>query len=295
MAIAQPQRELGGEHGRGGLHAPGHAVLQGLRDGGRPARRAEGELVRERGGGLPLDPGAVDARGDASEPVEEPMSERDGDRPQLTDGERLHGLVRVEEAHEQRDVEEPVGEGDEPDRDGERARVPGVRALGDHRELSVEAPRKVLSPLAELLGDHVEVVEQPLPGGRDPAPGLRGPQGGAVVLEELPTVGPEQRDVVLAVPRRGAPRVTHVRLGELHREGVEALDGEVLRRRRLIDHDGRDVVHARAPGSGAAACPRGHEPGMANCHNVPYMCGVSARPCRDPESTRARSRSRAGA
>ena len=91
----------------------------------------------------------------------------DGDRPELPDAERLDALVGADEALQRLQLEPAVGvrhvgPGQPIDARGSRE-----VARGDLRQPAVVALREVVSDLPELLVHDVEVVEEPLRGGRD--------------------------------------------------------------------------------------------------------------------------------
>jgi hypothetical protein len=128
--------------------------------------------------------------------------------PQLADGERRGALVGEDEALERLGVKAAVGVADDFEREGVDARVTFEGPGREFREFVVVAARQVFADLAELLLDDVEVVEEPLGGGRDRAVLADGvgqravglDQHAAVLLgarQQLPTPAGGGRDVVI--------------------------------------------------------------------------------------------------
>ena len=83
-------------------------------------------------------------------------------RPQLADGERRDRLVAVQEPHELLAVEPAVAVADQLHGHRVDARVAGALARRELGQLAVVAARQVLPHAADLGGDEVVVVEQPL-------------------------------------------------------------------------------------------------------------------------------------
>ncbi len=95
--------------------------------------------------------------------------QRDRDRPQFADGERLHALVRPHEPAQRVGIEPAVGVRHERPGDAVYPRVSGQRSVGERRQLPVESLRQVVADFAQLLVDDEEVVDQPFRGRGDPA------------------------------------------------------------------------------------------------------------------------------
>ena len=166
ILIAQPLDEL---HREGG-HQRG--ILEFLEGPGRPLERAAAEpeqLVRERVGGLARRPRPDDALREAPEILDEHHPQGDGDRPQLTDSQRLNALVGLHEPTERVRIEPAIRVGDEGPGDSVDAWVPEERALGQLGQLAVEALGQVVADLAQLLVHDVEIVDQPFRRRRDGA------------------------------------------------------------------------------------------------------------------------------
>ena len=82
-------------------------------------------------------------------------------RPQLADRERRDALIAVEELRQLLPVEPAVAVAQQLDRDRVDARVAGLLARRQRRQLAVVAPRQVLADVDDLRRDQVEVVEEP--------------------------------------------------------------------------------------------------------------------------------------
>ena len=84
--------------------------------------------------------------------------------------ERRDLLERGDEPADVLEVDPPFGVRDQGDGQLVDPRVAGQRAAGQLGQLAVVAARQALADLADVLLDHVVVVEQPLAGGaRRPA------------------------------------------------------------------------------------------------------------------------------
>ena len=103
----------------------------------------------------------------APEVLDEEDPQRDRNRPELADRERLHALVGAHEADERLGIEVAVGVRDERPGQTEDSRVPGERPARELRQQAIEAARQVVADLADLLFDDVEVVDEPLGRRRD--------------------------------------------------------------------------------------------------------------------------------
>ncbi len=95
-------------------------------------------------------------------------SQVNGDRPELTDAERLDALVGPHECLQRFQVKATIGMGDIRPRQPVDTRIPAeVVALRDLRQEPVETARQVVPDLPDLLVHHVKVVEEPLLGLRN--------------------------------------------------------------------------------------------------------------------------------
>ena len=131
------------------------------------------------------------ARGDAAQIFDQRQPEHDRNAPQLAQLERRHRLIRGDEAAEAFGVDTSIGMRNGLERQVIHARQVRRRSLCESRKLTAIALRQVALRDADLLADQVEVVEQPLARGYDPAvvfhrPGqqiARRDQHGFVVFE----------------------------------------------------------------------------------------------------------------
>ena len=88
-------------------------------------------------------------------------------RPELAERERRDALIAVEEERELRQVEPAVGVAEQGDRHRVDARFAGFFACRERGQLAVVASRQVFADFDQLRRNQVEVVEEPLGGGRD--------------------------------------------------------------------------------------------------------------------------------
>ena len=121
--------------------------------------------IRRQVGGVT--PGAtVDhPLGDPSKVLDEHDPQGDGDRPEFTDGERLHFLIGAQIAADDVGIEQAVGVRHERPGQAEHARVVGERPAGELGQLPVIADRQINADVADLFLNHVEIIDQPF-GGR---------------------------------------------------------------------------------------------------------------------------------
>ncbi len=171
-----------------------------------------------------LAPGG-DALGEPAEILDEDDPQRDRQRPELADRQRLDPLVSADEEPERVELDPAVRVRDEGPRQPVDARIAFQVSGGELRQLPVEPRRKVLLDLPDLLLDDVEVVEQPVGGGRDRA-------RLAARLRDRP-VRPDEHPRVLAQPRQQVPPAPLPGMaglfgGEHPRELLELLHGEEL-------------------------------------------------------------------
>ena len=126
ILIAQPMHKLDGK-----CFGQGRAFTLGEHDrrrfGGMPARtqQAIGETVRL----LPRGAAVHDQFGEAPEVFDQHDPERDGDRPEFADRQRLHLLVGAHEAAQQLGIEVAIGVCDEGPGHAEHPRVSLERAV----------------------------------------------------------------------------------------------------------------------------------------------------------------------
>jgi len=110
---------------------------------------------------LTCDAAADNAARGATHVLHEHDAQRDGDRPELTNGERLHALIGAHEPTQCFRIEAAVGVRHVRPGDTEHARVAREVAIRKFRQLPIEPRRQINANLADLLFDDVIVVEQP--------------------------------------------------------------------------------------------------------------------------------------
>ncbi len=173
-------------------------------------QHAFGERVRLRA----LAARHLHAAGEAAEVFDQRDAKRDGNRPELADRQGRDRLIRVEEVFEGPHIGVAVGVGDEGRRDRVHARVPGELAPGQVRKLPLVVRGKVLTDLADLVEDEVEIVQKPFGRRRDGLAALRPghdrrvnhPELAIVLLEagphRTPASGTEAAEVLGSQPSR---------------------------------------------------------------------------------------------
>ena len=229
ILIAQALDELDGE--RGHERALAEPLQPDRRRINRVAADAE-HVVREGVGLLARGAPPHDRLRHAAEILDEHDPDRDRDRPELADRERLDTLVGVDEAAQRLGVQAAVGVRHERPRQAVDARIAPMGAVGELGQLAIEAGGQVVADLAELLLDDVEIVDEPLgrrrdgpllaDGAADRAIGRA--QDTAVVVDALQQALPARR---AAEDGLGGGQA----LGVL----LEPLDPEELRPDRLFD------------------------------------------------------------
>src|SRR4029079_19160124 len=103
----------------------------------------------------------------AADALDEPEPEHRGQGPELADPERDHLLERRDETGQIVELDPGFGVGDERDGDLVDPGIPRERSGGEFGQLAVVLPREALANLEDVLLHHVQVVEQPFPGGPD--------------------------------------------------------------------------------------------------------------------------------
>ena len=105
--------------------------------------------------------------GETPEVFDERQLQHAGPRPELADRQRSDALVAVDERRELLAVDPAVTVADQLHGHGVDARIAGVLARGERRQLPVVGAGQVLADVPDFGRHEVEVVEQPLGGGRD--------------------------------------------------------------------------------------------------------------------------------
>ena len=164
VLVAQALQQLDGEGRRQRLVVPfPQHGRQRFRQGCVDTEQPVGQPV----GLLPYSPSARDQFRRAPQVLDEHDAQRDGNGPQLADGQRLHALVGRDEPRQQVRVEAAVRMRDECPRQPEHAWIAGQRPVGELGQLPVVAGRQVVIDLADLRLDDMVVVDQPFRGRRD--------------------------------------------------------------------------------------------------------------------------------
>ena len=197
-----------------------------------------------------LQPSPRDAHGDATQIFDESQAQRDRERPQLAELQRLDGLVGAHEGRRVLLVEQAVEVRDQFERHAVDARKPLHLALGQARQLAAVAARQVDAGELDLLFDQIEIVQQPLRGRRHAAPlGIGSDQHLVRLAQRGRVVGEPRQQLVVA----GA--VVHlVRMRQLLRVAPELVDAQQLGAQRLLVHRRRSP-EPRSPGSGVPPKP----------------------------------------
>ncbi len=188
ILIAQPLDELDGKGPRQ------RRVIELLQHRVRRLRRAaiDAEQPVRQSVGFPTRRKAVcDSLGGAPQVLDEHDSQRDRDRPEFADGQRLDMLIGAYEAYQHLAVEAAVGMGDKGPGQSEDAGIALERPIGQFRQLAVETGRQITPDVADLRFDDRKIIEQPFGGRRDRAivanrltdAQIRITQGCAVVFE----------------------------------------------------------------------------------------------------------------
>ena len=162
-----------------------------------------------------------------------------------------HLLEGGDEAGQIVELDPGLGVGDEGDRDLVDPRIPRERTGGELGQLAVVLPREALADLQDVLLHHVQVVEQPFPGGPDVVVPLRR------LGEPVMRVGEDLPGLVQAIqqPMARPRRLCREALAARHGPGLlgQALGAEQLapdRAREQLVHGrlGRDAGKAAGEG-----------------------------------------------
>ena len=85
--------------------------------------------------------------------------QRDRHRPQLADGQWLNALIGADKTTERFGIETAISVGNKRPGHTEHARIALKRSIPQLGQQSIEARRKILADLADLLFDEVVVIE----------------------------------------------------------------------------------------------------------------------------------------
>ncbi len=124
-------------------------------------------LVGPRGGPVAIDRSGGNPYPDAAEILDKRQSQHDGDRPQLTDLERGHRLIRRDETRETLGIDPAIAMRDRLEREVVYARKSGGRSVRQSGKLAAVPLGQMPLGRADLLFDQIEIVEQPLRSGRN--------------------------------------------------------------------------------------------------------------------------------
>jgi hypothetical protein len=185
---------------------------------------------------LTSEPATPDDRlGHPAQILDEDEAQGDGDRPQLTDGERFDLLVRGDEPAQPIGIEPTVEVGDVGPYDPVHARVTGKVTPAELGQLVVVGRWEVLSNLVQLALNQVEVVHQPF--GRRREQRLLPDRSG-----QLPVGGEEDIAVLRQSPsywsKPPPPPAQLVTGGQAASVLLQPLDAEQLGANGLVDRIG---------------------------------------------------------
>ena len=165
-------------------------------------------------------------------------------RPQLADGQRRDALVAVEELRELLAIEAAVAVAHQLHGDRINARLAAMLARREGGQRARVGPRQVAADAADLRGDEVEVVEQPVGGGGD--------EDAAADVVRQRAIGAAEDAHVVFEPRVGVAR-------PMAGIGIDGEDGGERERPFFEPLGAEQLVPQRFPGGGRRA-PR--EPGQ---------------------------------
>ncbi len=247
IAVPQALEQLHGERarpaGRGSRGLERHVVD----DIGREAGQRVGVAI----GLAASDHRCDDARSETARVLDHHDAQHRRQRPQLGERERRNRLVGGDEPQQQVGVEAAVGVRDERPCDAVYARQAGERPGIEPRQAGEKALGQQRPDVAELVLDNVEVVDEPIGGGRDQSLDRHR------FADCLVRFTQDRRVVGIAVSERAPARRTladGLRLRERNRVLLEPLGTEELRPQRLF------VVLGEAAGA------RGAEPAERMLH-----------------------------
>ena len=142
ILLAQALNQLHGEGSRQRLSFPNSQEASGLGVSRPPASSIRSASASASRRALPL---RTICSAHASQIFNQDDSERDRNRPQLADRQRLHALICVHESAKHVRIESAVGVRDESPRQAEHARIACERTLGELRQTAIIAARKIVA------------------------------------------------------------------------------------------------------------------------------------------------------
>ena len=134
---------------------------------------------------------AYDACRGTAQILDQHDPQRDRDRPQLTDGQRLNALIGAHELAQRFRIETAVGMGNKSPGQAEHARIAIEGPAGKLGQQPIESRREVLAHLADLIFDEVVVIDQPFGSGGDRAAVGHRRDDGAICREQGRLIVPE--------------------------------------------------------------------------------------------------------
>ncbi len=159
ILVTQPVHKLDGECARqaGALRIREHHG-GGLRDAIAGTEQAVGETI------CPLPRGAAvhDQVGEAPEIFDQHDPERDADRPEFADRQRLHVLVSAHETAQHFGIVVAVGVRDEGPGQAEHTRIAGERSIRELGQLPIVTGRQRGADFTNLPLDEVIIIDQPI-------------------------------------------------------------------------------------------------------------------------------------
>ena len=156
VQIAQPLNQLHGKCGgqRSAFKSPERGDRGLCRTG---TQEAIGQFVRfQPGCAAPNNP-----LGQSAQVLYQDHAQRNGDRPQFTDGQRLYALIGIDKTAEHVGIEPAVGVRDKGPGHPVHTRIVLQMAGRQFGQLSVIPGRQVVDNFAKLLINDVEIVHQP--------------------------------------------------------------------------------------------------------------------------------------
>ena len=184
---------------------------------------------------------------DSSQVFHQHDAQNDRDRPQFTDAQRLHSLVRHDETMQHFRIEPAIGVRHISPGHSVHPRISFQMAGNQFGKLAVETYGQVVSNLAELFFHDVKIVEEPFGGGRNALLELNRVGRGAVIFQQSPAVFQDARK---QRPARTRIRIHHfLRPRQAFGVLLQALDAEKFSANRLFqsggyDGRGRRLAHA---------------------------------------------------
>ena len=195
-------------------------------------------LLGPAGGEVPVDASGDDPCSDAPEILDQRQAQHDGDGPQFAERQDGHRLVGRHETAETSRVHPSIAVRDRFMRDVVHARKPGRRSVQQAGQFPAVPLRQVPLGHADLFFDQVEVVEEPFPGGRDPAvridrrrqKGAGSRQDAFILRQPGEKTVPDPSRTQLVQARKGLAMLLHLFAAEQFRAQRQLVAGVHFRR-----------------------------------------------------------------